>query len=304
MSPTPIPPSNPSNLRELVAAFKAQPKKQAILSRKIVGLAREQQLTDAQFRTELRAGKLDDSRISEFICILNHPTAAPDFTRAEKPLSFRTALRVARGQSSTSRSKPNSEAQLPRQADQLIAWYGTATPWVIDCGVFQLRFRLGEPAPPANPPGNAPAAVDEDLVRVVIPLASETETALARLSKRSGLARAATARVLLEGAPWAELLPASAAAAPAPPPPAGKKFYLSRRKNPARLPEAVCRLPVKLPEAVADRLTALGATLGLSRVETANLLLEPNPRQRVQEARAALARALQARLAECDLPVS
>jgi hypothetical protein len=300
MNPSDQPEPRPLTLPELVAELKEQPRQEATLSREIVRLARAHRLTLAQFRSELRAGQLDDSRISEFVGIFEDPTAAEEFTRERNPLSFRAALRLARGQPASSAAPAKSaETKLPAQADQLLTLHGTAAPWVIQCGLYQLRFVPGASAETEAPP--VPAAA-ETLLRLVIPLDPDTETALAQLSKRSGIARAKCARELLERAPWADLLPATTGATPAPTPPAKKMFLLSRRKNPARRPEAVCRLPVPVSVALADKLTALGATLGLSRVETANLLLEPDPRQRVQEVRAALASTLQARMTECGTP--
>lgn len=309
--PTPAPDGWPDRLRQLVQDFKAlrQTRRTQGIYREFVrhGLAAAQEgIAPEAYRLRLQAAGLKSNRASEVIAIVKRPEVAAEFTRTDRPIGIRSALRQIRPAASAppapgpAAPRARARKQLLTSAPRLVAGPDGARPWSLDCGLFRLRFIPGASAPesPADPESDIPPAND---VSLGIPLFPPIEAQLAQLAQRSGLNRAETARVLLQRAPWAELW---AAIPPAPEPPASGPpaeasprqksaplFSLHRRKHPVRTPADVCRLAVRIPAELAARLTQLGEGCGRSRPEAALLLLERAPLERLEALAAARATA-------------
>lgn len=315
----PVPPQAPGpwqdQLRQLVQELRQfrQTQQAQGIYRAIVAhglIAAQHGVTPEAYRHRLQSAGLKPSRASELVTILKHPEAAADFTRAQTPIGIRLALKRARisepqppAPAATARTRGHT--QLAKLAPVLIASFSAEHAGAIECGLFRLRFISGPPTPkpPCDPNPVVPQAT---VVSVGIPLFPDAEEKLAHLALRSGLSRAETAVLLLQRAPWSALFaaipPQSAtpdSPAPAPRPAPRQKpapmFSLHRRKHPVRTPADVCRLAVKMSADLAARLTRLGQGCGRSRPETATLLLEPAPLERLAALAAARAAARQER---------
>jgi len=306
--------------------------------RGLVVRAVEAEMPAADFQQALRAGGMKASHASELATIREHPKAAAEFTRTKSPLSFRVALRLARGTDDLEADRPSAEAPEERQraAWEKLVRLGTKLAslqpadqvWSIDCGLFTLSFypATATAIPIQDPVANVKAArmgavlpvtvksSEPTAPKLVIPLAPETTAKLAKLARRSGLNKSETAGLLLERAPLAEINELVRPLDPIATEPdlesvfelqrgkSGNLFGLQRgkisdalglqrRQHPTRTPADVWRVPVAVPKTVTEAVSAIANKCGLAAGETANLLLEPDPRGRFRALGPALAHA-------------
>lgn len=299
-----------TRLRRLVAGWRTLQKRrpQQQRYRQLVRYYTHQKhLSVKEYRVELRAARLDASRVSAIGCILDDPAVTEAFLQAENPLTYGAAVRQARknfkarceeespdrSATEASEATPTCGPKLSRFWRQLKKLKPSTSPWQVDCGLFELRFTPDEPATANTGPGLDQSSELKEPVslpqKLVIPISPETAEKLDRLAARSGLNRSETAVELIRRALLAFPAELATGAERKSATGSGKslQFGLQRRKNPARTIRDQRRLPVALSLTDRENLVALGAGCGLSPNAIANLLLEPDAPARFSRLQAA-----------------